>query len=128
MDVSHHVAMLFPSDGKKRKSLGMEHLGKSAEVGLNYHHDTFETVFDTNLTQMFCKTWRTAALLVGKYSNCDLVHGPTADDYFAWQISLDMELQYVPKEKERVGWRRWMHPWSAHPPDPRPCAVYGQTQ
>ncbi|CAE7718647.1 HET-E1 [Symbiodinium sp. CCMP2592] len=40
----------------------------------------------------------------------------------------NMPLDYVPKEKERVGWRRWMHAHTPHPPDPRHCAVYTQTE
>ena len=97
-------------------------------VKLNYHHDTFETVFITNLTQQFCGDWELATNNLSSFENCGFVHGPTADDYIAWQISVDEALLYVPKEKERVGWRPWTTSWTPHDPDLRNCSVYKETE
>ncbi|CAJ1433508.1 unnamed protein product, partial [Effrenium voratum] len=93
-------------------------------VKLNYHHDTFETVFITDLTKEFCLNWELATAALPGYGDCGVVHGPTADDYVAWQISMEQTLLYVPKEKERVGWRPWTTPWTPHLPDARNCSVY----
>lgn len=97
-------------------------------VKLNYHHDTFETVFITNVTQQFCVDWELASSELGSFEECAFVHGPTADDYIAWQISMDEALLYVPKEKERVGWRPWTISWTPHDPDERNCSVYTQAE
>lgn len=93
-------------------------------VKLNYHHDTFETVFITNLTQQFCRDWELAVNSLEGFERCGVVFGPTADDYIAWQISMDEPLLYVPKEKERVGWRPWTVSHRVASVDQRNCSVY----
>ena len=70
---------------------------------LNYHHSKFETLFDTQLALEFCDSWRLAASALGSYEACGVAHGPSADDYIAWLISMDKEFNYVPKNKGRVG-------------------------
>ncbi|CAJ1381182.1 unnamed protein product [Effrenium voratum] len=93
-------------------------------VRLNFHHDKYETLFETELVIEFCQTWRVAASGLGTLEDCDYQHGPTADDYIAWLISVDKSFNYVPKNKERVGWRPWTTLWSAPPPDVRNCSIY----
>ncbi|CAK9059991.1 unnamed protein product [Durusdinium trenchii] len=95
-------------------------------VQLNYHHSKFETLFETSLAMEFCDSWTLAALHSGSFEACDF-HGPSADDYIAWLISVDRAFQYVPKNKERVGWRPWTILASPHPPDLRNCSVYNES-
>jgi len=93
-------------------------------VKLNYHHSKYETLFQTLLMTEFCESWTLAADTLGSFESCDYQHGPTADDYIAWLISMNKLFDYVPKNKERVGWRHWSILWAAHPPDQRNCSIY----
>eukprot|EP00913_Durusdinium_trenchii_P011656 g10947.t1 len=83
------------------------------------------TLLNTSFTE-FCDSWTLAALHSGSFEACDF-HGPSADDYIAWLISVDRAFQYVPKNKERVGWRPWTILASPHPPDLRNCSVYNES-
>jgi len=93
-------------------------------VELLYHHDTFETVFVTEDVKTFCEVWDVAAAYLGSYENCDYLLGPTADDYIAWLISTKRPYRYMPKNKERVGWRPWTSLWTPPPLDERDCSLY----
>ncbi|CAL1143974.1 unnamed protein product [Cladocopium goreaui] len=96
-------------------------------VKLNYHHNKYETLFQTLLAREFCQSWSLAAAALGSFDSCDYQHGPTADDYIAWLISMDKPFDYMPKNKERVGWRQWSMLWNAHPPDQRGCSIYTES-
>eukprot|EP00435_Cladocopium_sp_Y103_P015994 s2068_g3.t4 len=96
-------------------------------VKLNYHHNKYETLFHTLLAREFCQSWNLAAAAMGSFHSCDYQHGPTADDYIAWLISMDKAFDYMPKNKERVGWRQWSVLWNAHPADQRACSIYTES-
>ncbi|CAJ1431512.1 unnamed protein product [Effrenium voratum] len=97
-------------------------------IKLHYHHDNFDTVYHTSEVLEFCDQWELASSDLGSYENCGIQFGPTADDFFAWQISVGRELGYVPKDKERVGWRSFTLLREPVPLDQRTCSVYTQTE
>ncbi|CAE7203871.1 SELP, partial [Symbiodinium natans] len=93
-------------------------------VQLEYHHDTYETVYYTDLYQQHCADRGTILRGLPKYSQCGYVHGPTADGYIAWMLSKDANFSYVPRDKRQVGFRSWGVGVTAHPVDTRECSVY----
>ncbi|CAE7538104.1 unnamed protein product [Symbiodinium microadriaticum] len=93
-------------------------------IKLNYHHDVTEVLFNTTETESFCAAWTLAA---GDKSleDCQLVSGPSADDFMAWKLSLGMSITGTARERTRYGWRSWTTLWEPLPVDTRNCSVYG---
>eukprot|EP00439_Symbiodinium_sp_Y106_P040471 s2369_g4.t5 len=124
-------------------------------VQLQYHHDTHETVYYTDLYQQHCAARSTVLRELPKYSQCGYVHGPTADGYIAWLLSQDtlafdyapwlrsadtpasgawllsqqdtLAFDYVPRNKQQVGFRSWGTAVTPHPVDTRTCSVYKES-
>ncbi|CAE7194110.1 unnamed protein product [Symbiodinium sp. CCMP2592] len=98
-------------------------------ISLNYHHDSNEVLFRTSDATSFCAAWMTAA---GNKTveTCEMVFGPTADDFVAWQIAVGMNVTGLPKDKTRYGWRPWTTLWAPMPVDERNCSttVYGEKE
>lgn len=96
---------------------------------LRYHHDTTEFLFNTSETQSFCDAWTLAA---GDRSieNCQLAFGPTADDFVAWKISMGMNINGLPRDKSRSGFRSWTSLWQPTPVSDRNCSqvIYGEKE
>eukprot|EP00439_Symbiodinium_sp_Y106_P039678 s2897_g4.t2 len=128
-DEGHPVLPYIPSSSSyctrhRECSSALDQAETFFGVELLYHHDTFETVFVTEDVKTFCEVWDVAAAYLGSYENCDYLLGPTADDYIAWLISTKRPYRYMPKNKERVGWRPWTSLWTPPPLDERDCSLY----
>ncbi|CAE7240666.1 CSMD1 [Symbiodinium sp. CCMP2456] len=128
-DDGHPVLPYIPSSSsyctrQRECSSALDQAETFFGVELLYHHDTYETVFVTDDVRAFCQTWDVAAATLGSYENCDYLLGPTADDYIAWLISTKRPFRYMPKNKERVGWRPWTSLWTPPPLDERDCGLY----
>ena len=64
--------------------------------------DSWQVLFNTTETKSFCAAWTVAA---GNKSleDCQLVSGPSADDFMAWKLSMGMDLTGTPRERTRYG-------------------------
>lgn len=99
-------------------------------VKLNYHHNTFDTIFETAQFLRFCSAFRLAISDLQSYDDCGIVNGITADSFIAWLISMSSSeaFNYVPKNKQRYGQRGWERLSHAHPIDTRSCSVYKEEE
>lgn len=99
-------------------------------VKLNYHHNTFDTIFETAQFLRFCSAYRLAISDLQSYDDCGIVNGITADSFIAWLISMSSSeaFNYVPKNKQRYGQRGWERLSNAHPIDTRSCSVYKEEE
>ena len=64
--------------------------------------DSWQVLFNTTETESFCAAWTLAA---GDKSleDCQLVSGPSADDFMAWKLSLGMSITGTARERTRYG-------------------------
>jgi len=90
------------------------------------HYDSQDVVFNTSTARSFCVSWEAAVAsrTRGDFESCDVMLGPTADDYFAYMAASNMTWSNLETNRLSYGWRRWTVPVQLPPADTRECALF----
>jgi len=94
------------------------------------HYDSQDVVFNTSTARSFCVSWEAAVAsrTSGDFESCDVMLGPTADDYFAYMAASNMSWSNLETNRLSYGWRRWTVPVQLPPADTRECALFSPSE
>jgi len=94
------------------------------------HYDSQDVVFDTSMAKDFCGSWEAAVAsrTGGDFDTCDVMLGPTADDYYAWMAASNMSVSNLETNRLSYGWRSWTVSVQLPPADTRECALFSPSE
>mmetsp|Transcript_11550 Transcript_11550/g.14505 ORF Transcript_11550/g.14505 Transcript_11550/m.14505 type:complete len:2323 (+) Transcript_11550:126-7094(+) len=98
----------------------------ASDAAFDLHVQDMEMVFITAVKKEFCDSWKAWYWNTNDLGTCDPLPGPTANDYIAYALSRNHDLQIDLKKKERYGGRSIAVQHTIPPEDQRECSIFSR--